>query len=130
MPYLHLWLVGTGRRGLENIIEGIIVTERERLIQLIGEIKSYEYSGMAKVTDEGLADYLLANGVIVPPVKFGDTVYKIIECFMPPWFSTDDNFAVNNYICTTTFKRSDIYPKNLYFTREEAEKALAEKDSE
>ena len=39
------------------------MTERERLIQLIGEIKSYEYSGMAKVTDEGLADYLLANGV-------------------------------------------------------------------
>ena len=41
----------------------IVMTERERLIQLIGEIKSYEYSGMAKVTDEGLADYLLANGV-------------------------------------------------------------------
>ena len=39
------------------------MTERERLIQLIGEIKSYEYSKMAKVTDEGLADYLLANGV-------------------------------------------------------------------
>lgn len=41
----------------------IVMTERERLIQLIGEIKSYEYSKMAKVTDEGLADYLLANGV-------------------------------------------------------------------
>ena len=39
------------------------MTERERLIQLIGGIKSYEYSKMAKVTDEGLADYLLANGV-------------------------------------------------------------------
>ena len=39
------------------------MTERERLIQLIGEIKSYEYSKMAKVTDEGLADHLLANGV-------------------------------------------------------------------
>ena len=41
----------------------IVMTERERLIQLIGEIKSYEYSKKAKVTDEGLADYLLANGV-------------------------------------------------------------------
>ena len=39
------------------------MTERERLIELIGEINSYEYSGMAKVTDEGLADYLLDNGV-------------------------------------------------------------------
>ena len=110
--------------------EVIVVTERERLIQLIGEIKSYEYSKMAKVTDEGLADYLLANGVIVPPVKFGDTVYKITECYMPPCFSTDDNFAVKHYICTTTFKRSDIYPKDLYFTKEEAEDALAEKDNE
>ena len=108
-------------------MEVIVVTERERLIQLIGEIKSYEYSGMAKVTDEGLADYLLANGVIVPPVKFGDTVYKITDYFMPPWFSADDNFAVKHYICTTTFKRSDIYPKDLYFTKEEAEKAFAER---
>ena len=41
----------------------IVMTERERLIQLIGEIKSYEYSKMAKVTDEGLADCVLANGV-------------------------------------------------------------------
>ena len=103
------------------------MTERERLIELIGEIKSYEYSGMSKVTNEGLADYLLENGVIVHPVKFGDTVYKITECYMPPCFSTDYNFAIKHCICTTTFKRSDIYPKNLYFTREEAEKALAER---
>lgn len=39
------------------------MTERERLIQLIGEIKSYEYSGLAKVGNEAIADYLLANGV-------------------------------------------------------------------
>ena len=39
------------------------MTERERLIQLIGEIKSYEYGGLAKVGNEAIADYLLANGV-------------------------------------------------------------------
>ena len=46
---------------------------------------------------------------------------------MKSTFSSDDNFAVKHYICATTFKRSEIYPKNLYFTREDAEKALAER---
>ena len=39
------------------------MTERERLIQLIGEIKSYEHGGLAKVGNEAIADYLLVNGV-------------------------------------------------------------------
>ena len=85
---------------------------------------------MVKATDEELADYLLENGVIVPPIKFGDTAYKIIECYMPLCLFTDNNSPVKYYICTTTFKRSDIYPKNLYFTKEEAEKALAERNDE
>lgn len=51
--------------------------ERSRLIQLIGEIRAYEHGGMATVTDEGIADHLLANGVIVPLVKAGDTLYAI-----------------------------------------------------
>ena len=109
------------------------MTERERLIELLmqGELEADKQGvfncSRSKWKAEIIADFLLENGVIVPPIKFGDTVYKITECFMPPWSSTDDNFAVKNYICTTTFKCSDIYPKNLYFTREEAEKALAER---
>lgn len=112
----------------------IIVTERERLIELISQKQNSGYKiGTCQMNEihcsnEELADYLLENGVVVPPVKFGDTVYKITDYYMPPWFSADDNFAVKNYICATTFKRSEIYPKNLYFTREEAEKALAERN--
>ena len=114
------------------------MTERERLIELLKSDScqspmlcdpNCKYASLKRCYEERTADYLLENGVIVPPVKFGDTVYKITDYFMPPWFSADDNFAVNHYICTTTFKRSDIYPKNLYFTREEAEKALAERNS-
>ena len=41
----------------------IVMTERERLIQLIGEIKAYEYGGLAKVGNGAIADYLLKNGV-------------------------------------------------------------------
>lgn len=101
------------------------MTERERLIDLITEA-NIKLFGSQKSFVEFIADYLLENGIIVPPVKFGDTVYKILECYLPPCFSTDDGFAVKHYICTTIFKRSDIYPKDLYFTKEEAEKALAE----
>ena len=110
------------------------MTERERLIELLkqGELEADKQGifncSRSKWKAEIMADYLLKNGVIVPPVKFGDTVYKITDYYMPPWFSDDDNFAVKHYICTTTFKRSDIYPKNLYFTREEAEKALKERE--
>ena len=112
------------------------MTERERLIELLKSDScespmlcdpNCKYANLKRCYEERTADYLLENGVIVPPVKFGDTVYKITECYMPPWFSTDDNFAVKHYICATTFKRSEIYPKNLYFTREEAEEALAER---
>lgn len=100
--------------------------ERDKLIDLITEA-NIKLFGSQKSFVEFIADYLLENGIIVPPVKFGDTVYKISECYLPPCFSTDDGFAVKHYICTTIFKRSDIYPKDLYFTKEEAEKALAEK---
>lgn len=43
---------------------------RERLIELI---ESTRYWGSG--TSEEIADYLLANGVIVPPCKVGDTVW-------------------------------------------------------
>lgn len=50
------------------------MTERERLIKLL-EGKSIDT--MADV--EYVADYLLENGVIVPPVKVGQKVYYVIE---------------------------------------------------
>lgn len=51
------------------------MTDRDRLIELL-----------FKVTEEKdcpqpceIADYLLANGVIVPPCKVGDTVYVVSQ---------------------------------------------------
>lgn len=55
--------------------------QRERLVELLN--KKYDHfcdqCGMNKDSHytESLADYLLANGVIVLPCKVGDTVYKI-----------------------------------------------------
>lgn len=51
---------------------------RERLIELIRGARKTTKGASCDLEREGLfADYLLANGVIVPPCKVGDTVYFI-----------------------------------------------------
>lgn len=87
---------------------------------------------------EHLADHLLADGVIVLPAKVGDTVwskeaepYKVISV---EWFS----MKVTHLHCVSlianirhTFsvgKRS--LGKTVFLTREEAERALKEKQKE
>lgn len=50
------------------------MTCRERLIELLQEWGNEENDS---VRAESIADYLLENGVIVPPVKVGQTVYGI-----------------------------------------------------
>lgn len=54
---------------------------RDRLIELIDDFihtKDVKW-WYSEELDEQLADYLLENGVIVPPCHVGDTVYQI--CF-------------------------------------------------
>lgn len=52
------------------------MTERERLIEVLSNI-DYACDNGSNLQDriEFIADYLLANGVIVQPVKVGDTAY-------------------------------------------------------
>ena len=50
------------------------MTEREKLVNLLFEWGNKENDG---VRAESIADYLLENGVIVPPCKVGDMVYEI-----------------------------------------------------
>ena len=49
------------------------MTERERLIELLTKGQP-PFNPLNDVCTEKLADYLLANGVIVPPCKVGDVV--------------------------------------------------------
>jgi hypothetical protein len=91
---------------------------------------------------EYIASHLLANGVIVPPCKVGDTVY------MPAiWYKEVHSYIVveinigagnNNTVvldqCVGGFilHRSQAvyfnqFGKTVFLTREEAEKALAER---
>ena len=51
------------------------MTDRDRLIELIEQAEGQINNDMPSI--EQIADYLLANGVIVPPCKVGDTVYYV-----------------------------------------------------
>lgn len=52
------------------------MTDRDRLIELILNCERVDLP-LPMEYQEHLADYLLANGVIVPPCKVGDVVYLI-----------------------------------------------------
>ena len=118
------------------------MTDREKLIDLIvsADISLF---GTGKPYAEVYADYLLANGVIVPPCKVGDALY----------FLYDDTFAYRPKITTYIYETNDWYfdidqkgtsilPRSVrsykgkhhyylgetvFLTKEEAEKALAER---
>ena len=54
---------------------------RNRLIELIQE----SVKGCARNWAEVIAEYLLENGVIVPPCKVGDMVYVISRYYAGDW---------------------------------------------
>ena len=99
---------------------------RDRLIELIQN----SVGGCARHWAEVIADHLLANGVIVPPCKVGQTVYYISG------FNGDEKicgkkvkrilFDNEGLVFTVRGMYMDFnIPENeLYITREEAEEAL------
>ena len=114
------------------------MTDRERLIDLIIEAERTDpLKGNSIVY---LADYLLEHGVIVLPCKVGDTLYEIHERRNSgKWIKTISERHVNgievglhNVLiarCGTTISvfLSDL-GKTVFLTREEAEKALKERE--
>lgn len=100
------------------------MTDRERLIELIVDVENKIFQSCPYTTDtlriENIADYLLANGVIVPPCKVGDTVFQV---------GTDRKI----YQSTITKLIYDTYGiafderaigKSIFLTKAEAEQAL------
>ena len=132
------------------------MTERERLIKLLmqGELEADKQGvfncSRSEWKAEIMADFLLSNHVIVPPVSLGDKIYEIISPKdREPYFITATVCAVHiadgsrnscqrkreSYIvaeCPGT-KYVHKYPiskfgKTVFLTREEAEKALEESE--
>lgn len=111
---------------------------RDRLIELC---KSYvhdchnpcekELASCTNCVYEQLADYLLDNGVIVPPCKVGDILYYI------PFGSTITKWEIRSieiiqddivFHCGRIFFLKHDIGKTVFLTREAAENALRKED--
>lgn len=78
------------------------------------------------------ADHLLANGVIVPPCKVGDTVYQTDGARIYESCITHIeiySFVTVFYTDGVAFDETAI-GNSIYLTKEEAEKELAERSGE
>lgn len=124
---------------------------KDRLIELIQQ----SVKGCARNWAEIIAEYLLANGVIIPPCKVGDTVYCLDdfvfssdceECksFEAGWHDCPSvcgktNSTTKHHDCikiveeTVTYHgllhymRFELFGKTVFLTREAAEQALKER---
>lgn len=120
----------------EKLIELILTTPPTRL-KCVGRAVGKTYT-----TASGVADHLLANNVIVLPCKVGDTVYIIDEgdgeCTedyvlgvkVLQFFVSKRGIAV--YLELPLGMRLNTWAvigKNVFLTKEEAEKALEERSS-
>ena len=122
------------------------MTEREKLMELLSKAPLGNYplgEQFSNGTVEKIADYLLENGVIMPPVKIGDMVWDN-DFGHPQGYDvtgfdvgrTMDNEVEHSELfvyceswggtITFSFPVSAI-GKTVFLTREEAEKALAER---
>ena len=108
---------------------------RDRLVELIAKSGLVLVDGGihpdTHLVQEALADYLLAEGVIVPPCKVGDTVYRVAR-HKGVWqvlprevvsitHRLDHLYRLVWEIFSTEYDRLG---KTVFLTREEAEKAL------
>ena len=102
------------------------MTDKDRLIEVISKV---QYLGGL---EEKVADYLLANGVIVPPCKVGDKVYII---------GTFTGQLITNQVVAIVYGESGLFlmlesftvvlvekqlGKTVFLTKEEAEAKLKE----
>ena len=117
---------------------------RDRLIELLYDAN--EKFDETDCTDEEavelLADHLLANGVIVPPCKVGDTVWflnryssismykdfvyeaKVVRVYVERDNELCLSVRIKNEFGTTEYPRITEIGKTVFLTREEAERAL------
>jgi predicted GIY-YIG superfamily endonuclease len=116
------------------------MTDRDRLIELKRQSVNYalekadERGGLVCIDDE--VDYLLANGVIVPPCKVGDTVYLIPTYNGKPYCGiTQDKVQMIGITSRGVHIKARnhhdhnkmyMLGKSVFLTKEEAEEKLKE----
>ena len=108
---------------------------RDRLVDLV---ESARYWGAN--TSEEIANYLLENGVVVPPVKVGQTIYllwaggrsgkavveaKIININLDCHDDMEIVYRIYSHKTTMCrYAKVSDFGNTLFITREEAERAL------
>ena len=109
---------------------------RERLFDLIAAEIPDDIPVDCLPDVDAIVDHLLAAGVIVPPCKVGDTVYvvrtrtKIAEFTARYFIYEHKNILVygdNEQVVDCCFCIGKDFGKTVFLTRQEAEKALAER---
>lgn len=101
--------------------------QRRKLIELIRE-NPYIMSVVPIWKIGEVADHLLANGVIVPPCKVGQTVYEFDYDF-----EREETYVVDTTVtgfAIITFEEIHSFRqigKTVFLSREDAEKALEER---
>ena len=123
---------------------------RDRLIELIRCGYNQAVDKMARMDDgvlfaySDLADHLLANGVIVPPCKVGQTVWFVHTACNVDGTEYDEILEGKVHSLSTDEKRTWMYMsylgglnywhtfdavgKTVFLTKEEAEQALKERE--
>ena len=121
------------------------MTDRDRLIELLHKAEDicdstldcdsckYVLSGSCKTAL--IADYLLANGVIVPPCKVGDKLYQIVDMSHTACKSFVSDFSITvlpyqiyyiNVMGGISAIPFENFGKTVFLTKEEAEEKLKE----
>ena len=113
------------------------MTDRDRLIELLAQKQDYGVelgAHRAIIDNDVLADYLIANGVIVPPCNVGDKVY--FDTYLHgDSVGVQSRKVINvKYVITTEPSKGGIgaeipgyaFGETVFLTREEAEKKLKE----
>lgn len=109
---------------------------KEKLTELIKKAeKEFSFSNRPVLDiEEFIADYLLANGVIVPPCKAGDTVWFLARSLHTKIEKVKSGKVVRMAITENgidlfvdNWTAKLPYGKRAFLTKEEAEQALAER---
>ena len=129
------------------------MTQKEKLVELIEDsINKWDFylyhfdderlyndasEEKKKSFEEFISDYLLENGVIVPPCKLGDTVWMLITCSSTKTIYQEgkrkQEHHQHTYIRSVEMTKLNFFRvikdigDTVFLTKEEAEKALAEK---
>ena len=106
------------------------MTDKERLTNIIHNAQN-KYLNLLKFESSILAGYLIANGVIVPPCKVGQTVYyiafgKVYKGKCHAITIHKDSLQIHLY--DYDGDNASISAKDVFLTREEAEKKLKERE--